>query len=150
MAKVMIGHHPELTAESAMKVFQRQFGDKYELYMTRMPRTDFIVKQSAWRGVGVSLRQKRNQTYFEFMGTTPSTPLMILRVLLWLGWFILGVYALFKTGGVGAFIGFLLWIALGLWLLRLIFSRPSRKIEKEVKALIENAPELKQQGSGSQ
>jgi len=82
MAKVMIGHHPELTAESAMKVFQRQFTDKYELYMTRRPRTDFFIKQSAWRGVGVSLRRKRGQTYFEFKGTTPSTALLILRVLL--------------------------------------------------------------------
>ena len=149
MAKVIIGHHPELTAESAMKVFQRQFTDKYELYMTRIPRTDFIVKQSAWRGVGVSLRRKRGQTYFEFMGTTPSTALLILRVLLGVGWFILCLRAFGEAGGgggmqgAGAFIGFFVLLFLGLWLLRLPFSRPSRKIESEVKALIGNAPEFK-------
>ena len=143
MAKVMIGHHPELTAESAMKVFQRQFTDKYELYMTRMPRIAFFVKQSASRGVSVKLKQKRGQTYFEFMETTPSPALTILAMLLWAGWFILGLYGLSKSGGIGGFIGFLLWIALGLWLLRLPFSRPSRKIEKEVTVLIEKTEEFK-------
>ena len=58
---------------------------------------------------------------------------------------VLGLQALFgAVGGVGAFIGFLLWVALGSWLISLIFSRPSRKIENEVKALIENAEEFRQ------
>ncbi len=145
MAKVIIGHRPELTAEGAMEVFQRHFHDKYDVYKTKMPAYDFVVKKSAWRGVSVKLRQKRGQTYFEFMGTTPSTPLVILSVLLWAGWFILCLLAVGEAGGgAGAFIGFFLLLFLGIWLIRLPFSRPSRKIEKEVKALIEKAEEFKQ------
>ena len=89
------------------------------------------------------LKQKRGRTYFEFRGTIPSRALMILAMLLWAGWFVLGLQALAGGGGAGGFLGFLLWIALGSWLFSLAFSRPSKRIENEVKALIENAEEFK-------
>jgi len=145
MAKIIIGHRPELTAEVARKVFESHFHDKYDVYKTRMPAYDFVVKKSAWRGVSVKLNQKRGQTYFLFR-VIPSVmapfTLFLVLVGVWAG---LGLQALDRVGaGVGALIGFLLWVALGSWLLSLVFSRPSRKIEKEVKALIENAAEFKQ------
>ncbi len=145
MAKVIIGHRPELTAEAARKVFESHFHDKYDVYKTKWPAYDFVVKKSAWRGVGVKLKQKRSQTYFEFKGIPPGiAPITLLFVFLGV-WGGLGLQALDRVGaGVGALIGLLLWIALGSWLLSLVFIRPSRKIENEIKALIENAEEFKQ------
>lgn len=145
MAKVIIGHHPELTAEGAMKVFKSHFHDKYNVYKTKMPAYDFVVKKSAWSGVGVKLRQKRGQTHFELRGMPPGTAVFALWFVLWGVWVFLGLQALVRAGAwVGPLIGFLLWFALGLWLLSLAFSRPSRKIENEVKALIEKTVEFKQ------
>ncbi len=145
MAKVIIGHRPELTAEIARKVFESHFHDKYDIYKTKMPGYDFVVKKSAWRGVSVKLNQKRGQTYFLFR-VIPSVmapfTLFLVLVGVWAG---LGLQALDRVvGGAGAFIGFLLWVALGSWLLSLAFSRPSRKIENDVKALIENVEDFKQ------
>ena len=145
MAKVIIDHRPELTAEAARKVFESHFHDKYDVYKTKWPAYDFVVKKNAWRGVSVKLKQKRGQTHFEFKGIPPGTAPITLLLALGGVWVVWGLQALVGVvGGAGAFIGFLLWVALGSWLLSLVFSRPSRKIEKEIKALIENAEEFKQ------
>jgi len=80
MAKVVVGHHPELTGESAMKIFKRQFGSKYQVYKTELPTRDFFVKKSAWVGVAVSVRQKPNQTVFNFTAISPSLKARILSV----------------------------------------------------------------------
>ncbi len=149
MAKVIIGHRPELTAEVARKVFESHFHDKYDVYKTKMRAYDFVVKKSAWRGVSVKLKQKRGQTYFEFRGQPPGKAPFTLFLVFFAVWVGLSLQALDRVGaGVGALIGLLLWVALGSWLVSLAFSRPSRKIENEIKALIENAEEFKEQGSG--
>ena len=98
MAKVIIGHRPELTAEAARKVFESHFHDKYDVYKTKMPAYDFVVKKNAWRGVIVKLKQKRGQTYFVFRrdippGTAPFTLFLVL-VGVWAG---LGLQALFAA-----------------------------------------------------
>ena len=128
-----------------MKVFESHFHDKYDVYKTKMPAYDFVVKKSAWRGVSIKLKQKRSQTYFVFMAIPPGiAPFTLLLVFIGV-WGGLGLQALDRIGaGVGVLIGFLLWVALGSWLLSLVFSRPSRKIENEIKALIENAEEFKE------
>ena len=145
MEKVIIGHHPELTAEAARKVFESHFHDKYDVYKTKMRAYDFVVKKSAWRGVSVKLKQKRGQMYFEFRGQPPGKAPFTLVLVFFAVWVGLGLQALDRVGaGVGALIGFLLWVALGSWLVSLVFSRPSRKIENEIKALIENAEEFKE------
>ena len=145
MAKVIIDHRPELTAEAARKVFESHFHDKYDVYKTKWPAYDFVVKKNAWRGVSVKLKQKRGQTHFEFKGIPPGIAPITLFLVLGGVWMVLGLQALFgAVGGAGAFIGFLLWVALGSWLISLVFSRPSREIESEVKALIEHAAEFKQ------
>ena len=136
MAKVIIGHCPELTAEVARKVFESHFHDKYDVYKTKMPAYDFVVKKSVWRGVSVKLKQKRGQTYFEFRGIPPGTAPFTLLLVLGGMWVVWGLQALVRVGaGVGPIIGFLLWFVLGSWLLSLVFSRPSRKIENEIKHL---------------
>ena len=73
MAKIAIGHHPELTAEDVISIFERHFGDKYEIVPTpRQPTTDLVVKRSAWTGVAVHLKQERNKTKLIFYGFAPS------------------------------------------------------------------------------
>ncbi len=73
MAVVTVGHHPELTAEEAMKVFQRHFTGKYVVYKAKLLlRSDFIVKKSAWVGVSVRLKQEKSKTSFVFISLVPS------------------------------------------------------------------------------
>jgi hypothetical protein len=54
MAVVIVGHHPELTAEEAMKVFQRHFTGKYVVYHVKGLGRDFAVKKSAWVGLALN------------------------------------------------------------------------------------------------
>lgn len=132
MAKVVVGHHPELTAEDVMKIFQSHFTDKYEIYKTKMPGWAFVVKKSTWRAVGVKLIQKRNQTTFYLQGMPGSTLVRIFWVLLLLMWLV-AVFSSGAVGGAGGFIGFILM----LWLFSFVSQRPSHRIVKEIKAFVE-------------
>lgn len=131
IVKVVVSHHPELAAEDAMKIFQSHLAGKYEVYKTKMPKWDFVVKKSAWRAVGVTLIQKRNQTTFYLQGMPGSTFVGIFWVLL----FLMLLASVFSSGAVGAgeFIGFILMA----WLLSFVFQRPSHRLVKEIKAFIE-------------
>lgn len=131
MVKVVVGHHPELTAEDTMKIFQSHFAGKYEVYKTKMPGWAFVVKKSAWRAAGVKLIQKRNQTTFYLQGISGSTFVRMFWVLL----FLMLMTAVFSSGAVGAggFIGFILMV----WLLSFVSQRPSHRLLKEIKAFIE-------------
>ena len=80
MAVVAVGHHPELTAEEAMKIFQKHFTGKYEVYMTKRPGRDFVVKKSGWVGVAVKLKQEAAKTRFVFNYIMPSA---LITVLFW-------------------------------------------------------------------
>jgi len=91
MATVTVAHHPELTPERAMEVFQRHLAGKYDVYKMRAFGTrDFFVKESASMGVSVKLKQEANATTFVFTWGVPSP---ILR-LLWVDVFT----QLFRTG----------------------------------------------------
>jgi hypothetical protein len=95
MASVTISHHPELTAEDVVAIFQKQFGDKYEIIPTpRAPHYDLIVKRSAWTGICVLLKQGRSKTRLVFKGNPPSAwarmvvllsifPSVLLAILFW-------------------------------------------------------------------
>ena len=139
MAKVMIiGHHPELTVEDAMKILQGHLAGKYDIYKSKRPYVDFMVKKSAWQGVAVRLRQKRKETAFVINGVVASTVIAILFLLIW----ILGTIGMFSGGGggAGAFVAFILWTALILGLP----SIPSKGLAKEVRGVIEKAEEFKE------
>ncbi len=76
MAEVTVGHHPELIAEEAMKVFQRHFSE-YEVYKSPLlsgvvVKRDFAIKKSAWIGVSVALKQEPGKTSFVITYFIPS------------------------------------------------------------------------------
>jgi radical SAM superfamily enzyme YgiQ (UPF0313 family) len=115
MAVVIVGHHPELIAEEAMKVFQRHFTGKYVVYMYKLVGIRrIVVKKSAWVGVIVRLKQEKGKTSFDVNYYSPS---MLARM---------------------PFFGLLQ--PLILWL---ILRSSYKAIENEVKSFIENAEELK-------
>lgn len=73
MAVITISHHPELTTEDIVAIFQKRFEDKYQIMPTpRHPRCDLIVKRSAWTGIWVRLEQGRDKTKLVFYGNAPS------------------------------------------------------------------------------
>ena len=73
MAVITISHHPELTAEDVVAIFQKRFEDKYQIMPTpRHPRWDLVVKRSAWTGIFVRLEQGRDKTKLVFCGNSPS------------------------------------------------------------------------------
>lgn len=61
-----------------MKIFQKHFTGKYEVYMTKLLGTDFVVKKSAWVGVAVKLKQKAAKTSFVFNYLIPSALIRVL------------------------------------------------------------------------
>lgn len=138
MAKVVVGHRPELTAEGAMKVFQSHLAGKYEVYKTKIPGCAFVVKKSAWRAVGVKLIQKRNQTTFYLEGMPGSILVRIFWMLLFLMW-LAAMFSSGAVGGAGGFVGFVLMVGLFIFVSR----RPSYRLVKEIKAFIEKAEEFK-------
>lgn len=116
MAKVIVGHHPDLTPQDAMEVFERHFAGKYEVYMNKslfLPNRDFVVRKSAWTAAVFSLKQTGDETAFTFIVTAPS---VVRRVI-----------------GVAFFL--LIWA--------LASRRAYRKMEDEMKSFIENAEEFK-------
>ncbi len=80
MAVVTIKHHPELTAEAAMTVFQKGFAGKYEVYKWNRPggAKDFVVKKSNLIGVAVKLKHEKDKTGFTFVDFIPSMLMTLL------------------------------------------------------------------------
>ena len=123
MATVNVGHHPELTKESAMEVFSRHLGGKYtvcratgmERWLTG--RADLVVRKTTWVGVGVWVRQRKDTTSIAFGGMIP--PIAALGLL---------------AGGLGVFItNGIAWMIL----------RPSWKaVEVDIRSCVENASEF--------
>ena len=57
MARVHIGHHPELSAERAQAIFENRFRGKYKVYPTaRLVAGDFIVEKNAVLAIFVTLQ----------------------------------------------------------------------------------------------
>ena len=137
MAKVIVAHHPELTAEDAMKVFESHFAGKYEIYGVKNRISKyfyFVVKKSAWSGVMVQLIQRRNKTAFVIGGEAPS---LAVKILFLVPFLLFPIVAF--VGGAGRVIGFMLFLCLWWYAL----SRPSKKIVNETKTFIENAEEFR-------
>jgi len=113
MAKVIVGHHPELTKEDAMEVFRRHFAGKYEVHLIKSKAIvrDFGIKKGYWTAVLVRLEQKPEQTVFNFIGTPPTAMSRLLAM----------VFFIFS------------WPA----------ANACKRMEKEIKAFIENAEEFK-------
>ena len=72
MPTVTVAHHPELTGQGAMEVFQRHLGGKYKIYESYVPTRDFVVKRSGWTGVWVKLVQEEDSSSFLFAPYMPS------------------------------------------------------------------------------
>ena len=91
MATVTIAHHPELTAEAAMKPFAGHFAGKYQVYNTGLASKSliknwvgfasvgkgFVVKKSNWMGVRVELKQWEEHTEFELTFLMPHGTLQL-------------------------------------------------------------------------
>jgi hypothetical protein len=61
---VAIGHHPEMTTEILVGIFQRGLGDKYTVFESHALMTDLMVKKSGWTGCGVKLQQHGDRSDF--------------------------------------------------------------------------------------
>ena len=72
MATITIGYKPELTPDSVRETFAEHFAGKYEVYPTKVRSRDFIVKKSGWSGVGVRVKQEKEQTTFVFTAMMPN------------------------------------------------------------------------------
>lgn len=116
---VTVAHHPELTPQAAMDIFDKHFAGKYRVRkIRRLITRDFIVHKNPLVGVLVGLKQKEGSTSFVFHADAPS-----------------------------AILALLFWIVLGILpavLVYLIVFKPRLKaMEAEIKSFIENAAEFK-------
>jgi hypothetical protein len=64
LSVVAIGHHPELTTETLLQIFQRGLGSKYTVFESHALMTDLMVKKSGWTGCAVKLQQHGDRTDF--------------------------------------------------------------------------------------
>jgi hypothetical protein len=78
MAIVRLGNQPDLTKEEAREAFARHFAGKYSIERSSAFNRDFIVKKSGWVGVGVRLKQEKNDTILIFTGIIPNTALSVI------------------------------------------------------------------------
>jgi hypothetical protein len=72
MASEMIKLNPGLTKEKLQEIFSKQFAGKYEVYSTKWPNFDFVVKKSAFAGVFVKLKQKKDKTEVVYFQDAPN------------------------------------------------------------------------------
>ena len=82
MATVTVPNRPGLTKYRAMELFKRRFVGVYDVYMTNLHFIDFIVKESRWVGVGVTLKHADKGVRFVISGLVPSYTLSVFLNLL--------------------------------------------------------------------
>ena len=120
MPAMQIRHRPELTVDEIKSIFERHFGDKYEI-LTRRRRpskslvlnvmsSDFVIKRNAWIGVEVGFKQSEEESWLVFSGCQPSPWGIVMLVV---------------------FFPLIIWSFLG-----------CRRMEKEVASFIQQAEEF--------
>ena len=72
MAKQEIKPNPELSKDKLQELFQKQFSGKYEVYATKWPNFDFVVKKSAFAGVFLKLKQSNGKTEVVYVQEAPA------------------------------------------------------------------------------
>jgi hypothetical protein len=76
MGVMKIAHHPEMTWERAMEIFQKEFGDRYKVYSIKRTRPvllrDFVVQKNGFVGVSLRLEQTSDETRFVYSGFAPG------------------------------------------------------------------------------
>jgi len=73
MATITIRHRPDLTPKEAEEVFRDHFAGKYEVYPTSIRTRDFVIKKSEWSGVGVRVKQEKDDAAtFVFTAMMPN------------------------------------------------------------------------------
>lgn len=73
MAKIMIGHKPDLTKDKLGEIFKAHFKGKYEVYTTKIKiDADLVVKKANFSAAGVKLIQKKEKTLIDFYKCSPS------------------------------------------------------------------------------
>jgi hypothetical protein len=72
MAKQEIKHNPELNKDKLQELVKKHFDGKYEVYSTKWPNFDFVVKKSAFAGVFVKLNQKNGKTEVSYVNDAPA------------------------------------------------------------------------------
>jgi hypothetical protein len=80
MPTVVISKKPELTPEKAFEIFKVKFGSKYNMYISKLPRIDFVLKKSAWSGIAVKIVQKPDKTIIRFGAFSPSAFVRLLQM----------------------------------------------------------------------
>lgn len=113
-----VSHHPELTPQTAMEIFQKHFSGKYKVRkIKRTIARDFIICKSPLIGIRVKLNQREGSTSFLFDGDAPNA---LLAVLFWLC--------------LGIVIAIIIYLA--------ALKPRLKEMENEVKQYIEQAPEF--------
>lgn len=116
--KVTVAHHPELTPQTAMEIFQKHFGNRYRVRkIHRTIARDFIICKSSLTGIRVKLEQREGSTSFIFDGEAPNA---LLAILFWL----------------------CLGIAIAIIVYLTVLKPRLQEMEDEVRQYLEQAPEF--------
>jgi len=78
MIKVVIRHNPSLGKDKVLELFERHFGDRYQVYATKLVGMDLVVKKSGSTGVSLKLVQKSDETFVRFGAFAPSPAFRLL------------------------------------------------------------------------
>jgi hypothetical protein len=80
MAYINIKNDPSITKERVLELFQKHFGEKYQVYPAKVIGFDFWIKKSGACGVGVQLTTKAGAPALKYFGQYPSVWVRLLQL----------------------------------------------------------------------
>ena len=72
MPKITFKPMPDLTVESLMQIFEKKYGTDCQIYTTALIGADFIIKKTAFTGISIKLKQKKDTTIIQYTALSPA------------------------------------------------------------------------------
>jgi hypothetical protein len=86
--RVTLAHQPSLTKQALAEILAKGFLGRCEVYPTKLLGTDIVVKQSAWTGASVTLKQSGRATSVAVGSLAPSAASRV-AIVLFMPWLLL-------------------------------------------------------------
>ncbi|MBN1639100.1 MAG: hypothetical protein JW866_09040 [Ignavibacteriales bacterium] len=80
MPKLEFINRPDITVEKLHELLSKNFEEKYQSYMSKLPAVDFALKKSNWTGVAFKLKDKGDKKILVYNAFSPSAAVRLLAL----------------------------------------------------------------------